>query len=136
MIEMGEKVSVKKIENILIDLNEAIELTGGFDVTDDDFVAIKPNLCDFRPSWEGGTTDPELVEAFIKIIRKKANPRIAIVESDHAVGGADDEFERMGYSELADRLGVNLINLSSDKRYEVARGRGVDVVVAGLSSKG
>jgi uncharacterized protein (DUF362 family) len=117
---MKEKVAIKRVENIFNDLKEAIELTGGFDVTDDDFIVIKPNLCDFRPSWEGGTTDPKIVEAFIEIIREKANPRIAIVESNHAVGDADDEFERMGYTELAENIGVDLVNLSKDKRYEVA----------------
>jgi len=83
---MKEKVVVKKIENVFRDLKEAIELLKGFEVDDNDFIVIKPNLCDFRPAWEGGTTDPKIVEAFIKIIREKANPKIAIVESNHAIG--------------------------------------------------
>jgi len=116
---MKEIVAVKRVDDISDDLCEAIELAGGFDVNDNDFIVIKPNLCDFRPPWEGGTTDPRIVEAFIKIIREKANPSITIVESDHAVAGADEEFERMGYRELANRLGVGLVNLSKDKRYEV-----------------
>ena len=116
---MKEKLVVKKVEDILIDLKDTIGLLD-FDVDDNDFIAIKPNLCDFRPSWEGSTTDPKIVEAFIKIIRERANPRIAIVESNHAVANADDEFERLGYNELAEELGVELVNLSEDKRYEIA----------------
>lgn len=117
---MTEKVVVRKVEEIYEDLKEAIEMLGGFSVVDEDFIIIKPNLCDFRPSWEGGTTDPKIVEAFIKLIQENANPRIAIVESDHAVASADQEFQRMGYKDLAESLGVELVNLSKDKRYDVA----------------
>jgi uncharacterized protein (DUF362 family) len=123
VVEITERVVVKKVENVYENiyetLKEAIELIG-FEVEENDFIVIKPNLCDFRPSWEGSTTDPRIVQAFIEIIREKSNPKIAIVESDHLVGNADDEFERMGYRELAENLNVELINLSKDKKYEVA----------------
>jgi len=33
---------------------------------------------------------------------------------------ADDEFERLGYKELAENLGVELVNLSKERIYEVA----------------
>lgn len=118
-----EKVVIRKTQDsekdIEINLRDSLEILG-FRISDSDNLVIKPNLCDFRPAWEGGTTDPRIVEAFIKIIREKANPKITIVESDHAVATADEEFERMGYKEMAERLGVGLVNLSRDKRYEVA----------------
>lgn len=120
--EKDDKVVIKKIQDseddIEVNLRNSLELLK-FKVTDDDNIVIKPNLCDFRPSWEGGTTDPRIVESFIKIIREKSNPKITIVESDHAVASADDEFERMGYKDIAERLGVGLVNLSKDKRYKV-----------------
>jgi len=119
MDKMKEKVVIKKVDNIFEDLKEAINLCGGINIRDDDFIVIKPNLCDFRPSWEGSTTDPKIVETFIKIIRETANSRIAIVESNHAIASADDEFEIMGYKEMANRLGVELVNLSNDKKFEV-----------------
>jgi uncharacterized protein (DUF362 family) len=111
-------VIVRKVSDVINDLRYCIEKLG-FQVTDEDFVVIKPNLCDFRPSWEGGTTDPKIVEALIKVIREKANPDIAIVESDHIVATADEEFERLGFKELAEKSSVRLINLSRDKKYEV-----------------
>lgn len=117
---MKDKVAVIKVNDIYGDLKEAIYLAGGFDVSDNDFIVIKPNLCDFRPSYEGGTTDPRIVESFIKILREKSNPRIAIVESDHAVGDASDEFERLGYRKLAQDLDVELINLTTDDRVQIA----------------
>lgn len=120
--EKDEKVVIKKIQDnekdIEVNLRNSLDILK-FKVTDDDNIVIKPNLCDFRPSWEGGTTDPRIVEAFIKIVREKANPKIVIVESDHAVASADEEFDRMGYKEMAERLGINLVNLSKDKRYKV-----------------
>lgn len=121
MNSISSPVVIKKIEieNIQNDLRESLKLVK-FKVTDYDNIVIKPNLCDFRPSWEGGTTDPRLVEALIKIIREIANPKITIVESDHAVATADEEFDRMGYKELAERLGVKIVNLSKDNRYKVA----------------
>lgn len=106
-------------KDIEINLKDSLKILG-FEVNDNDRIVIKPNLCDFRPAWEGGTTDPRIVEAFIKIIREKANPEITIVESDHAVATADEEFERLGYIEIAQRLGVGLVNLSNDKRYDMA----------------
>lgn len=118
-----EKVVITKTQDsqkiIEINLRDSLEILG-FEVSDNDRIVIKPNLCDFRPAWEGGTTDPRIVEAFIKIIREKASPEITVVESDHAVATADEEFERMGYTEMAQRLGVNLLNLSNDKRFDVA----------------
>lgn len=117
---MKEKVIVKKVADIFHDLRDAIQSIDSWNVTDNDYIVIKPNLCDFRPAYEGGTTDPRIIEALVKIIREKANPRLAIVESNHAVGNADDEFERLGYAALASDLNIELINLSNDKRYTVA----------------
>jgi len=117
---LKEKVIVKKVSDIFYDLKEVVQLLDNWNVIDSDYIVIKPNLCDFRPAYEGGTTDPRIVEALVKVIREKANPRIAIVESDHAVGNADDEFERLGYAKLASDLNIELINLSKDKRYTVA----------------
>ncbi len=121
----NNKVLIKKTQDsemsIEQNLRDALDALY-FEVNDQDNIVIKPNLCDFRPAWEGGTTDPRIAEAFIKIIREKAHPKITIVESDHGIATADEEFERMGYEEMAERLGVRLVNLSKDKRYEVVLG--------------
>ncbi|NHK30943.1 MAG: DUF362 domain-containing protein, partial [Asgard group archaeon] len=39
------------------------------EIKDTDFITIKPNLCDYRPPEQGGTTNPLIVEAVIKYIR-------------------------------------------------------------------
>ena len=90
-----------------------------FSVSDDDFVVIKVNLCDFRPAWEGCVTDVNLINDLIIEIRNMANPRIAIVESNHAVANVESLYERHGYQELAEHLGVELINLSKDDQVQI-----------------
>jgi uncharacterized protein (DUF362 family) len=116
---MSNTVLVRKVTNLPNDMEYLIDNVD-FTVAENDFVVIKPNLCDFRPPEEGGTTSPEIVEELIKIIKTKAKcVRIAIVESDHAVARADEEFERLGYGELAEKYGVELINLSNDAKHDM-----------------
>ncbi|VVB64355.1 Uncharacterised protein [uncultured archaeon] len=119
-MSLKKDVVVRKVTNLSEDLRVSIDSLGGLsDINDKDFIIIKPNLCDFRPSWEGGTTDPQIIKELIKLIRIDANPRIAIVESNHSIADAEEEFERLGYIELADELSIELINLSKEKMYEV-----------------
>ena len=94
-----------------------------FTVKDTDFITIKPNLCDYRPPEQGGTTDPRVVEAVIKYIRNISNCPIAIVESDHALAIADDEFNRMGFLYLEDKYeNIHFVNLSKDKQHRLFLG--------------
>ena len=87
---------------------------------DYDLVAIKPNLCDFRPPEQGGTTDPKIIEAIIICIRKQSSCQIAIVESDHALATADEEFQRMNYIYLEDKYeNVSLVNLTTDNQKQI-----------------
>ena len=91
-----------------------------FEIRDSDFITIKPNLCDYRPPEQGGTTDPLIVESVIKYIRTKSDCPIAVVESDHSLATADDEFQRMGYMYLKDKYeNVQLVNLSKDKKHRL-----------------
>lgn len=113
------KVLVRKVTDLSADMQYLVDSVD-FTVDENDFVVIKPNLCDLRPPNEGGTTSPEIVEEVIKILRSKAKgARIAIVESDHAVARADEEFERLGYNELATAYGVELINLTNDIKHDL-----------------
>lgn len=75
-------------------------------------VAIKPNLCYYWKSTTGETTDPNLVEAIIDILRMKCNPdKILIVESDATAMRAKYAFKALGYEELATRKKIKLLNL-------------------------
>lgn len=117
---MSEKVAIVKVHDNLRDaLQNAINLIGGFDVKDGEKVVIKPNLSDLVDSEKGVTTSVELVEEMISIIKGKADTEIAIVESDHWVTTADEEFDKLGYVELGEKYGVRLVNISHDQKIPV-----------------
>ena len=119
---MTEKAKVAIVDvgaGIREALEEAIKLTGGLAIKPGDKVVIKPNLSDMRTAEDGVTTDPRLVEALVQIIRTQIDADITIVESDHWVAEADDEFDSLGYRDLAEQLGVKLVNLSRDEKIEI-----------------
>ncbi|MFQ5977086.1 MAG: DUF362 domain-containing protein [Candidatus Heimdallarchaeota archaeon] len=105
-------------ENLAETVGEILDRCN-FLVSDQDFVVIKPNLCDLRPSWEGCTTDLSLIVAVIDKIREQASPRIAIIESNHWVADAETEFERLGFAELAREKGVELLNISHQEKERI-----------------
>ncbi len=76
-------------------------------------VVIKVNLNCIRTCETGATTDPRLVEATIKYLKKKFNARnIFTVESDATALNADMAFQLLGYNALAEKLGVTNVNLA------------------------
>lgn len=102
-----------KHDKIKYVMRDIIDKTN-FQVTNNDIVVIKPNLCDFRPHWQGCTTNPQIIEALIDLIRETSSPKIIIVESNHWVGRVPELFQRLGYNELAERKNVELVNLSAN----------------------
>lgn len=82
-------------------------------------VVMKPNLCNLRGPETGSTTDVDLVESLVKILLRNGCSKIAIIESDHWVATADEEFSRLGYREMANRNNVHLINLSKSPSYRI-----------------
>lgn len=117
---MPEKVAIVKVQDNLYDaVHSAIELIGGINFQDHEKVAVKPNLSDLRSSEDGVTTSVELIEEIIRWIKEKAVEKITIVESNHWVATADEEFEKLGYAKLRDKYGVRLANISKEKKIEI-----------------
>jgi uncharacterized protein (DUF362 family) len=106
-------------QNIKGCVKKSIDMLNTVSFSDSDVVVIKPNLCDLKSSAKGVTTDPRIVEAVIDYIRQKADPVIIIVESDHWIATAEEEFVRLGYRNLAEKLDVELVNLSKDEIFEI-----------------
>lgn len=124
-------VSIVRIRNGKLDaaMEEALELLGGVkDIArGKERVLIKPNLVADASSF---TTSPWAVEALARIM-KAAGKDVSIGEGSAAAGGFNEIggqtfrarkasvlepmqrhiFDRLGYSELARRLGVPLVNL-------------------------
>lgn len=73
-------------------------------------VVIKLNLCEYRHWTSGATTSPLVIEALVRALRNHcgALERITLLEQDSSGTRAEDLYQLLGFSELADRLGLEL----------------------------
>ena len=132
-------VSVVKIkdDNIAAAVEEAIDLLGGIEevTRDKQRIMLKPNLVSPDPRC---TTKPEVIRALAELMLK-AGKEVSIGEGSAAAPGfnADEEgvhfskdpgildpmqqyvFDQLGYTELAESLGIPLINLHTGEMVEV-----------------
>ena len=76
-------------------------------------MVIKINLCDYRLAETGATTDPALLAALVRQLRK-LNPavRITVLENDASSVEADSLFSLLGFREVARALDIELHNAS------------------------
>ena len=75
-------------------------------------VVIKPNVCSAVPEVVlGGDTNPAVVRAVCEVLQTRTR-RIYIGESRHLRQTPWDAFKAAGYVELAEELGVELVNFS------------------------
>ncbi len=132
-------VSVVKIrdDNIALAVKEAIDLLGGIEevTRDKQRIMLKPNLVGPDPRC---TTKPEVIQALAELMLK-AGREVSIGEGSAAAPGfnADEEglhfskdpaildpmqqyvFDQLGYTDLAQSLGIPLINLHTGEMVEV-----------------
>lgn len=132
-------VSVVKIkdDNIAAAVQEAIDLLGGIEevTRDKQRIMLKPNLSSPDPRC---TTKPEVIRALAEMMLK-AGKELSIGEGSAAAPGfnADEEgvhfskdagildpmqqyvFDQLGYTEMAQELGIPLINLHTGEMVEV-----------------
>lgn len=106
-------VSIVQNADIELAVQEAIRLLGGIDsiVKPGDKVAIKPNLVTAQPSDSGITTNPQVISTIIELCKTVKPSELTIVEGS---SGADTKFafEACGYSELASRYDIELVDLN------------------------
>lgn len=81
----------------------------------DDTVVIKPNLLVSRREWVGVNTDPRVVEALVKVIKEKGVRRITIGDGSGMGYSATKAFQICGYTDLAQRYGLRLVDLERDR---------------------
>lgn len=77
-------------------------------------VGIKPNLILPRPSESGATTDPRVVEGLLIWLRARGVEDLVIMESSWVGARTQEAFEVCGYRALAERHGVELVDLKRD----------------------
>jgi len=76
-------------------------------------VLVKPNLCTaVAEKAASSNTDPEVAAAVCEMLLSRT-PNVMLGESDGLRQKADEAFAVSGYVELAKRLGVRLVNLST-----------------------
>ena len=130
-------VSIAKIKNsnIKAAVEEAIQLLGGIErlAANKEIIMLKPNLVNDSTSC---TTNPEVVHTLVSLM-KNAGKEVLIGEgsagaSGHITGPVchvkdpaklndlqQAVFDRLGYTELADTLGVELVNLHTGEMVDV-----------------
>lgn len=77
-------------------------------------IGLKPNLVVARPSEEGATTSPKLVEGVIQYLQDHGFQEIVIAEGSWVGDRTTRAFEVCGYTDLSTRYGVKLIDLQRD----------------------
>ncbi len=82
-------------------------------------VAVKPNLVVARPADGGATTHPEIVAGIIEFLRDHGIRDISVIEGSWIGDDTGRAFARCGYAALAERYGVTLSDLKSDRAVPV-----------------
>ena len=77
-------------------------------------VAIKPNLVNPTPAWDGATTHPEVVEGIILFLRDFGVKKIKIIESSWVGDNTKKAFRNCGYEDLSEKYNVPLVDLKTD----------------------
>jgi len=121
-------VSVVKLENdVEIAVRKAVSLAGGLDeiVTPGTKVLVKPNIASRDRSGSGKVTDARVTEAVTRIILER-KPMSVIIGEGSAVGYDFPDlqdtmmaFEESGTKEVAEKLGVALVDLNVDRHREI-----------------
>ena len=78
-------------------------------------VVIKPNLVVSRSADGGATTHPEIVEGIIRFLKDHGAGNITIAEGAWVGDSTERAFEKCGYTLLAKKYGVKLIDTKKDR---------------------
>lgn len=118
---------VKAGEDVELAVREAVSLAGGLDgiVTPQSSVLVKPNIATLAKSGTGKITDARVTRAITKIILER-KPKSVIIGEGSAVGYDFPDLqdtmkclEESGTREVAEELGVPLVDLNTDQHREM-----------------
>lgn len=83
-------------------------------------ILLKPNLV--NTSAFPVTTSPKMCQAVIEYIQNCSDALVTIAEGcGDAYYDTDDVFQQLGYTRLADKFGVRLVDLNQDELIKVSR---------------
>jgi uncharacterized protein (DUF362 family) len=76
-------------------------------------IGIKLNLCDYKKFETATTTDPAVLDAFLKLLRERySSADIFVFENDATGTLTDNIFPYLGISQVAEKHGIRWVNLS------------------------
>ena len=107
---------LQMIKEILNNINLADQLDPGMSI------ALKPNLVLARPSHEGATTSPLIVEGIIQYLLEHNLKSISIMEGSWVGDRTSRAFQVCGYEEISRKYNVPLIDLQKDSFKEIPVG--------------
>ncbi len=81
-------------------------------------IGVKPNLVVSRPADEGATTHPEIVEGIIQYLKDAGVHNICILEGAWVGDSTEQAFRNCGYTLLAEKYNVKLIDTKRDSAVE------------------
>ncbi|MBR2730310.1 MAG: DUF362 domain-containing protein, partial [Lachnospiraceae bacterium] len=82
-------------------------------------IGIKPNLVVASPAEFGGTTHPEVVAGIIEYLQEQSFSNIIIAEGSWVGDSTKLAFEYCGYTALAEKYGVRLVDTQKEKWHAV-----------------
>jgi len=95
-------------------VQKAVEMLGGFkEIGRDDLVLVKPNVCSPKNPDGMVITDPKLLEAVLRLVKKKSS-NVLVVESDSASGTAEKKILNTGFMDVIKKCDVEFFNLTKD----------------------
>lgn len=77
-------------------------------------IALKPNLVVARPSKEGATTSPLIVEGLIRYLQDNGCRNISVIEGSWVGDSTARAFNACGYEEISRKYNIPLYDLKSD----------------------
>ncbi|MDI9440919.1 MAG: DUF362 domain-containing protein [Firmicutes bacterium] len=97
-------------------------------------VGLKPNLVVARPAWEGATTSPDLVAGVLEYLLDHGFRDLVIAEGSWIGDSTARAFRACGYTDLAERYGVELVDLQRDS-YHTRRVEDLELLVCDEMSR-
>ncbi len=137
---MKQRVSITRIVDCDFDraVRDAVDLAGGLSelVKRDSRVVVKPNLARLAASGSGAITDARATEAVARLLLD-LNPASVVIAEGTAVGyddgalSTEQVFDLSGTRAVAQRLGLNCVNLNADEpvAVEVPEPRAMDRIL-------
>jgi uncharacterized protein (DUF362 family) len=98
-------------------IRDMMERMGWRDIINpDSCIFIKLNLSSIEDhSLKASNTDQQIIECLCELLKSRTS-RITLVESDGMRYTAEQAFEKNGTYQLAEKLGVRVLNLSTEKQ--------------------